>query len=92
MERNLSLGSDSVYSDQHCLDLSTLLLLPLPQLDGISVAEMKELREKAEKYAFEAEVNKMMRLIINSLYRNKEVHLCDCVCVCVCVSVCVCVM
>ena len=90
MERNLSLGSDSVYSDHHRLDLSTLLLLPfpppsppLPQLDGISVAEMKELREKAEKYAFEAEVNKMMRLIINSLYRNKEVHLCDCVCVCV---------
>lgn len=35
---------------------------------------MKELREKAEKHAFQAEVNRMMKLIINSLYRNKEVR------------------
>ena len=34
---------------------------------------MKELREKAEKHAFQAEVSRMMKLIINSLYRNKEV-------------------
>ena len=34
---------------------------------------MKELREKADKYVFQAEVNRMMKLIINSLYRNKEV-------------------
>lgn len=34
---------------------------------------MKELRDKAEKFAFQAEVNRMMKLIINSLYRNKEV-------------------
>jgi heat shock protein beta len=37
------------------------------------VAQIKELREKAEKFAFQAEVNRMMKLIINSLYRNKEV-------------------
>ncbi len=43
------------------------------QLDGLSVAEMKLLREQAEKFAFQAEVNRMMKLIINSLYRNKEV-------------------
>ena len=49
---------------------------PPLQLDGLSVSQMKELREKAEKYTFEAEVNKMMRLIINSLYRNKEVRGC----------------
>lgn len=35
---------------------------------------MKELRDKAEKHVFQAEVNRMMKLIINSLYRNKEVY------------------
>jgi len=34
---------------------------------------MKQLRDSAEKFAFQAEVNRMMKLIINSLYRNKEV-------------------
>ena len=43
------------------------------KLDGLSVAQMKELRDKAEKFAFQAEVNRMMKLIINSLYKNKEV-------------------
>ena len=45
------------------------------KLDGMSVAELKLLREKAEKHHFQAEVNRMMKLIINSLYRNKEVFL-----------------
>ena len=36
---------------------------------------MKELREKAEKHAFQAEVSRMMKLIINSLYKNKEIFL-----------------
>ncbi|KAK8395594.1 hypothetical protein O3P69_005598 [Scylla paramamosain] len=45
------------------------------KLDGLNVAQMKELREKAEKHAFQAEVNRMMKLIINSLYRNKEIFL-----------------
>lgn len=43
------------------------------KLDGLNVAQIKELREKAEKFHFQAEVNRMMKLIINSLYRNKEV-------------------
>lgn len=45
------------------------------KLDGLNVAQMKELRDKAEKFAFQAEVNRMMKLIINSLYRNKEIYL-----------------
>lgn len=44
------------------------------QLDGLNAAQIKELREKSEKHAFQAEVNRMMKLIINSLYKNKEVE------------------
>jgi heat shock protein beta len=44
-------------------------------LDGLSVSEIKKLRESAEKHQFQAEVNRMMKLIINSLYRNKEIFL-----------------
>lgn len=45
------------------------------KLDGLNVAQMKELRERAEKHQFQAEVNRMMTLIINSLYRTKEIFL-----------------
>lgn len=45
------------------------------KLDGLSVSEMKQLRDSAEKFVFQAEVNRMMKLIINSLYRNKEVSI-----------------
>uniref|UniRef100_A0A8C1XZH1 Endoplasmin n=1 Tax=Cyprinus carpio TaxID=7962 RepID=A0A8C1XZH1_CYPCA len=38
-------------------------------------ARVNEIREKAEKHAFQAEVNRMMKLIINSLYKNKEIFL-----------------
>ncbi|XP_018330148.1 endoplasmin [Agrilus planipennis] len=45
------------------------------KLDGLNVAQIKEMRDKAEKFTFQTEVNRMMKLIINSLYRNKEIFL-----------------
>ncbi|XP_050964485.1 endoplasmin [Labeo rohita] len=45
------------------------------QIDGLNASQIKEIREKAEKHAFQAEVNRMMKLIINSLYKNKEIFL-----------------
>jgi len=44
-------------------------------LDGLNVAQMKEMRDSAEKHQFKAEVDRMMKLIINSLYQNKSVFL-----------------
>lgn len=65
----------------HSITVHFNFLFPIPgsreeeaiKLDGLSVSEMKQLRDQAEKFAFQAEVNRMMKLIINSLYRNKEV-------------------
>lgn len=45
------------------------------KLEGINVAQMQELREKSKKEKFQAQVDRMMKLIINSLYKNKEIYL-----------------
>ena len=47
-------------------------------IDGLSPSEVKNLRESSEKHVFHAEVNRLMKLIINSLYKNKEVSILVC--------------
>ncbi|CAH8850009.1 unnamed protein product [Trichobilharzia szidati] len=44
-------------------------------LDGLSLEQLKQAREQAEKRQFEAEVDRMMKIIVNSLYKNKEIFL-----------------
>ena len=39
------------------------------KLDGLSVAEVKQLRDSADKHAFQAKVNRMMKLIIKKLQK-----------------------
>lgn len=45
------------------------------KIDGLSPAQIKEMKMQAENFTFQTEVNRMMKLIINSLYRNKEIFL-----------------
>ncbi|CAF1624947.1 unnamed protein product, partial [Adineta ricciae] len=43
------------------------------KLDGLSAKEFRTLVDSSEKHQFQTEVNRMMKLIINSLYKNKEI-------------------
>ncbi|KAI1306283.1 Endoplasmin [Halotydeus destructor] len=71
IENNIGAGKEGSRTDDGVIAREEEAI----KLDGINVAQMKELRESAEKHEFQAEVNRMMNLIINSLYRTKEIFL-----------------
>jgi heat shock protein beta len=43
--------------------------------EGYSVEEQRIIRESAERHQFQAEVNRVMSIIINSLYSNKDIFI-----------------
>ncbi len=45
------------------------------KLNELRMAEVKLPRDSAAKHASQAEVNRMMKLVINSLYKNKALFL-----------------
>lgn len=45
------------------------------KLDNLSESEYAKMRERAEKFEFQAEVDRMMKMIINSMYKNKDIFL-----------------
>ena len=71
VKEDLGAHSDALRTDGETVDREARAI----KLDGLSVAELKELQASAEKHVFAAEVDRMMKLIINSLYRNKEIFL-----------------
>jgi len=48
---------------------------PAAVMDGMSVDDEKKLDTSKKTYTFQAEVNRLMDIIINSLYKNREVFL-----------------
>ena len=44
-------------------------------VDGFSEADRAKVAETLEKYEFQADVNRLMDIIINSLYTDKQVFL-----------------
>jgi len=55
--------------------LVTLVFFFAVAIKAEGEADMEKAKETAETHAFETEVNRLMKLIINSIYKNKEIFL-----------------
>jgi len=55
--------------------LVTLVFFLVVAVKAEGEADMEKAKETAETHAFETEVNRLMKLIINSIYKNKEIFL-----------------
>ncbi|XP_049866577.1 endoplasmin [Pectinophora gossypiella] len=71
VEADLGASREGSRTDAEALSREAEAVSP----DTLTPAQQREYLAHAKNYTFQTEVNRMMKLIINSLYRNKEIFL-----------------